>query len=164
MNALIPCWRPFGTIQRMPRMTSCSRGDVVLVKFVFADEKGAKQRPGLIVSIDRYHQGRRDDPGGDHKQRWAAVGGRLQDQRLARVRTPISLNRHRHRQDDQRGHDSRQAGWASRPGAAYGRGQTSGDLGALTLLGIMGRRTVGTIAGNALRQSREWLEARLGKS
>src|SRR2546430_12519500 len=60
MNALIPFWRPFGTIQRMPRMTSCSRGDVVLVKFVFADEKGAKQRPGLIVSIDRYHQGRRE--------------------------------------------------------------------------------------------------------
>src|SRR5437762_8508561 len=60
MNALIPCWRPFGTIQRMPCMTSCSRGDVVLVKFVFADEKGAKQRPGLIVSIDRYHQGRRE--------------------------------------------------------------------------------------------------------
>ncbi len=41
-------------------MTSCSRGDVVLVKFVFADEKGAKQRPGLIVSIDRYHRGRRE--------------------------------------------------------------------------------------------------------
>src|SRR5207244_9718568 len=60
MNALIPCWRHFGTIQRMPRMTSCSRGDVVLVKFVFADEKGAKQRPGLIVSIDRYHRGRRE--------------------------------------------------------------------------------------------------------
>ena len=41
-------------------MTSFSRGDVVLVRFVFADEKGAKQRPGLIVSTDRYHQGRRD--------------------------------------------------------------------------------------------------------
>ena len=41
-------------------MTSCSRGDIVLVKFVFADEKGAKQRPGLIVSVDRYHQGRQD--------------------------------------------------------------------------------------------------------
>src|SRR5437899_12977656 len=60
MNALIPCWRPFGTYHSMPRMTSCSRVDVVLVKFVFADEKGAKQRPGLIVSIDRYHQGRRE--------------------------------------------------------------------------------------------------------
>lgn len=41
-------------------MTSFSRGDVVLVKFVFADERGAKQRPGLIVSTDRYHQGRRE--------------------------------------------------------------------------------------------------------
>ncbi len=41
-------------------MTSCSRGDLVLVKFVFADEKGAKQRPGLIVSTDGYHQGRRE--------------------------------------------------------------------------------------------------------
>jgi mRNA-degrading endonuclease toxin of MazEF toxin-antitoxin module len=41
-------------------MTSCSRGDVVLVRFVFADEKGAKHRPGLIVSTDRYQQGRRE--------------------------------------------------------------------------------------------------------
>ena len=41
-------------------MTSVSRGDVVLVKFVFADEKGAKRRPGLIVSTDRYHQDRRE--------------------------------------------------------------------------------------------------------
>ena len=39
-------------------MTSFSRGDVVLVKFVFADEKGVKRRPGLIVSTDPYHQGR----------------------------------------------------------------------------------------------------------
>jgi mRNA interferase MazF len=41
-------------------MTSASRGDVVLVRFVFADEKGVKQRPGLIISTDRYHQGRRE--------------------------------------------------------------------------------------------------------
>jgi len=41
-------------------MTSFSRGDVVLVRFVFADEQGAKQRPGLIVSSDRYHQARRE--------------------------------------------------------------------------------------------------------
>ena len=41
-------------------MTSFSRGDIVLVKFVFADETGAKQRPGLIVSTDKYHQGRRE--------------------------------------------------------------------------------------------------------
>jgi len=41
-------------------MTRFSRGDLVLVKFVFADEKGVKQRPGLIVSTDRYHQSRRE--------------------------------------------------------------------------------------------------------
>ena len=41
-------------------MTSFSRGDVVLVKFVFADEKGVKQRPGLIVSTDKYQLGRRE--------------------------------------------------------------------------------------------------------
>ncbi len=41
-------------------MTSYSRGDIVLVKFVFADEKGAKQRPGLILSTDHYHAGRRE--------------------------------------------------------------------------------------------------------
>lgn len=41
-------------------MTSFSRGDVVLVRFVFSDEKGAKQRPGLIVSTAEYHQSRRE--------------------------------------------------------------------------------------------------------
>jgi mRNA interferase MazF len=41
-------------------MTSFSRGDIVLVKFVFADEKGAKHRPGLIISANRYHQGRHE--------------------------------------------------------------------------------------------------------
>lgn len=41
-------------------MTTLSRGDVVLVKFVFADERGVKKRPALIVSADRYHQGRRE--------------------------------------------------------------------------------------------------------
>lgn len=41
-------------------MTSCSRGDVVLVTFVFADEKGTKRRPGLIVSSDEYHRSRQE--------------------------------------------------------------------------------------------------------
>ena len=41
-------------------MTSVSRGDLVLVKFVFADEKGVKQRPGLIVSTARYHRSRHE--------------------------------------------------------------------------------------------------------
>ena len=37
-------------------MTNCSRGDVALVKFVFADEKGAKQCAGPIVSADAYYE------------------------------------------------------------------------------------------------------------
>jgi mRNA interferase MazF len=41
-------------------MTTYSRGDVVLVKFVFADEKGAKQRPALLVSSARYQRNRRE--------------------------------------------------------------------------------------------------------
>ena len=41
-------------------MTTCKRGEIVLVTFVFADEKGVKQRPGLIVSVDRYHQSRQE--------------------------------------------------------------------------------------------------------
>jgi mRNA interferase MazF len=41
-------------------MTSASRGDVVIVKFVFGDEKGVTQRPALIVSSSRYHQSRRE--------------------------------------------------------------------------------------------------------
>lgn len=39
-------------------MTTYKRGDVVLVKFVFADEKGIKQRPALLVSSARYHRSR----------------------------------------------------------------------------------------------------------
>ena len=41
-------------------MTTYRRGDIVLVRFVFADEKGVKQRPGLLVSSDRYHRSRRE--------------------------------------------------------------------------------------------------------
>jgi mRNA interferase MazF len=39
-------------------MTNYSRGDVVLVSFVFADETGVKRRPAVIVSSDAYHAGR----------------------------------------------------------------------------------------------------------
>jgi mRNA interferase MazF len=41
-------------------MTIYSRGDIVLVKFVFADETGVKQRPGLLVSSARYHRSRQE--------------------------------------------------------------------------------------------------------
>lgn len=35
-----------------------SAGSLVLVRFVFADERGAKRRPALIVSGAAYHAGR----------------------------------------------------------------------------------------------------------
>ncbi len=41
-------------------MTNCRRGAVVLVKFVFSDERGIKQRPVLILSGDAYHQDRQE--------------------------------------------------------------------------------------------------------
>lgn len=44
----------------MPGTTTFDRGAVVLVKFVFADEKGAKRRPVLVLSSRRYHAGRRE--------------------------------------------------------------------------------------------------------
>ena len=39
-------------------MTEYSRGDVVLVGFIFADETGVKRRPAVIISSDAYHTGR----------------------------------------------------------------------------------------------------------
>jgi mRNA interferase MazF len=41
-------------------MIACSRGDVVLVNFLFADESRAKRRPAVIVSTDSYCQGRQE--------------------------------------------------------------------------------------------------------
>lgn len=41
-------------------MTTCERGDVVLVGFVFSDESGMKLRPALVVSSDVYHKGRQE--------------------------------------------------------------------------------------------------------
>jgi len=41
-------------------MTSSDRGSIVLVRFVFADEKGAKRRPALVLSTEAYHAGRRE--------------------------------------------------------------------------------------------------------
>ena len=41
-------------------MTEYSRGDVILVNFVFSDETGARRRPAVIVSSDACHQGRQE--------------------------------------------------------------------------------------------------------
>ena len=44
----------------MPSTTSCERGDVALVRFVFADEHGAKRRPVLVLSSREYHAARHE--------------------------------------------------------------------------------------------------------
>jgi len=41
-------------------MTGYSRGDVVLVSFIFTDETGVRQRPAVIISSDAYHRGREE--------------------------------------------------------------------------------------------------------
>lgn len=44
----------------MAPMTAYSRGDVVLVGFVFADESGKKLRPALVVSSPAYQRRRQE--------------------------------------------------------------------------------------------------------
>lgn len=44
----------------MPPMTACSRGDVVLISFIFADETGVKRRPAVVISSDAFHSGRNE--------------------------------------------------------------------------------------------------------
>jgi len=41
-------------------MTDYSRGDVVLVGFVFSDETGERRRPAVIVSSEAYHKSRQE--------------------------------------------------------------------------------------------------------
>lgn len=41
-------------------MTTCSRGDVVLVRFVFADETGRKLRPAVVISTPAFHEARQE--------------------------------------------------------------------------------------------------------
>ena len=41
-------------------MTACSRGDLVLVGFVFSDESGAKLRPAIVVSSAAYNRARQE--------------------------------------------------------------------------------------------------------
>ena len=44
----------------MRSTTIASRGDVVLVEFVFSDESGAKLRPALVVSSPAFHGAREE--------------------------------------------------------------------------------------------------------
>ena len=41
-------------------MTTCSRGEVVLVGFVFSDESGKKLRPAVVISSAAYHRARQE--------------------------------------------------------------------------------------------------------
>jgi mRNA interferase MazF len=41
-------------------MTNYNRGDVVLVRFIYSDETGEKQRPAVVISSDSYHKGRQE--------------------------------------------------------------------------------------------------------
>jgi mRNA-degrading endonuclease toxin of MazEF toxin-antitoxin module len=41
-------------------MTGYKRGDVVLVRFIFSDETGERQRPAVIVSSEEYHKSRQE--------------------------------------------------------------------------------------------------------
>ena len=41
-------------------MTGYKRGDVVLIKFIFSDGTGERQRPAVIVSSDAYNQNRNE--------------------------------------------------------------------------------------------------------
>ena len=41
-------------------MTAYSRGDVVLVGFVFAEESGKNFRPAVVISTPAYHRVRQD--------------------------------------------------------------------------------------------------------
>jgi mRNA interferase MazF len=41
-------------------MTGYKRGDVVLVRFIFSDETGERQRPAVILSSNTYHQSRQE--------------------------------------------------------------------------------------------------------
>lgn len=44
----------------MQPMTSYENGDIVLVRFLFTDETGAKRRPAVIVSTNDYHRSRQE--------------------------------------------------------------------------------------------------------
>ena len=57
---MIPFSPNCGTTRRMLNTTGYSRGDVVLVNFVYSEETGTKRRPVLLLSTEAYHNGRQE--------------------------------------------------------------------------------------------------------
>lgn len=45
-------------MRKIQLMTSCNRGNVVLVDFIFSERIKVKKRPALILSTGEYHAGR----------------------------------------------------------------------------------------------------------
>jgi mRNA-degrading endonuclease toxin of MazEF toxin-antitoxin module len=43
-------------VKTTPSMTTCKRGDVVVVNVVFKGQGGSKPRPDLVVSADLFHK------------------------------------------------------------------------------------------------------------
>lgn len=52
------CLGTSGITKKTMSTITFRRGDVVLVRFVFADEQGSKRRPAVILSSEHYHSGR----------------------------------------------------------------------------------------------------------
>ncbi len=44
----------------MPNMTTYNFGDIILVPFPFTDQTTSKKRPAVVVSSDKYNEGRPD--------------------------------------------------------------------------------------------------------
>jgi hypothetical protein len=101
-------------------MTGYKRGDVVLVRFVFSDETGERQRPAVIVSSDAYHKGRQEAIIAAITSRTdrILVGDHLiSDWQEARAAFPLRC--HRNHKNDKAGYDSQEA-WNNAP-ARYER-------------------------------------------
>ncbi|MBL16923.1 MAG: PemK-like protein [Chloroflexi bacterium] len=54
------CYLSYGITSKMPLTTNYRRGEIVLVKLVFASETGSKRRPVLLLSSDEYMEGRQE--------------------------------------------------------------------------------------------------------
>ena len=63
-------------------MIAYSRGDVVLVSFVFSDESGRKLRPAVVISSAAYNRAREEVVCGHYQQRQTASLWRSSDHQL----------------------------------------------------------------------------------